>query len=61
MTSKPHPAPLHYFLLLDREEKAIAIRRLARSGMSDQTIAAVTGQSVEDVRRTLGTPQKEIA
>jgi hypothetical protein len=52
MISKPH-IPLHYFLLLDHEEQSAAIRRLAASGLSDPTIATITGQSIQHVRRAL--------
>ena len=41
------------FQLLNRAEQAEAIRRMAAGGVSDQTIAAATGLSVEVVRRVL--------
>jgi len=44
---------LHHFQLLDREQQAQAIRRLAASGMSENTIAAATRLSVEQIRRIL--------
>lgn len=47
------PRELRHFLLLDREQQAQAIRRLAVSGMLEHTISAVTGLSVEQVRRIL--------
>lgn len=49
----PHSRELIHFLLLDREQQVQAIRRLASSGMSDHTIAAVTRLAVEQIRRTL--------
>jgi hypothetical protein len=42
-----------YFEMLDRQEQAAAIRRLAASRMSDYGIAAATGLAVEQVRRVL--------
>lgn len=44
---------LRYFLLLTPEQQADAIRRLARTGVSDHGIAAATRLSVEMVRRIL--------
>ncbi len=51
MIQSTYPRELLHFLLLDREQQAQAIRRLATSGMSDHTIAAVTRLSVEMIRR----------
>jgi DNA-binding CsgD family transcriptional regulator len=45
---------MHYFQLLSHDEQRAAIHRLANSGMSDYTIAAATGLSVEMVRVILG-------
>lgn len=42
-----------HFELLDREEQEHAIRRLAREGMSEYSIAAATRLSVEMIRRVL--------
>lgn len=47
---------MHYFLLLTPEEQQQSVRRLARSGMVDSSIAAATGLSVEQVRRALAQP-----
>ena len=44
---------LRHFLLLNRQQQAQAIHRLATAGMSDSTIAATTGLSAEAVRRVL--------
>jgi len=38
---------LHYFEMLTRSERAEAIHRLSRSGMSDHTIASATALSME--------------
>jgi len=43
-------ARLH-FNVLNRDEQAQAIRQLAESGMSDDTIARGTGLTVEEIRR----------
>lgn len=48
---------LHHFLLLDREQQAQAIRRMANTGWSDSSIAAATRLSVEQVRRILAEPR----
>ncbi len=48
------PGRLHHFLLLDREQKAAVIRRLAAQGWQDHAIANFTGRAVEDIRRVLG-------
>lgn len=45
---------LRQFALLDRDEQATLIRRLAAQGWQDHAIAAFTGHTVEDVRRVLG-------
>jgi uncharacterized protein YoaH (UPF0181 family) len=45
---------MNYFLLLTHAEQIEAIRRLARSGMSDYGIASATQLAVEQVRRILG-------
>ena len=42
------------FAMLTRAEQAQAIRRLARSGMSDHGIASATALSVEMIRTILG-------
>lgn len=47
------PHGLMHFELLDREEQESAIRRLAREGMSEYSIAAATRLSVEMIRRVL--------
>lgn len=39
-----------YFEMLSNEDQRAAIQRLANSGMSDYTIAAATGLSVEFIR-----------
>lgn len=44
---------MNYFLLLTAEQQQQSIRRLARSGMADSSIAAATGLHVDDVRRAL--------
>jgi hypothetical protein len=44
---------LHHFLLLDRDQQAQAIRRMANLGWSDSGIAATTRLSMEQVRRIL--------
>lgn len=41
---------MHYFALLTEAEQRAAIRRLARSGMSDYGIASATGLAVEQIR-----------
>ena len=48
---------LHHFVILDREQQASAIRKLAASGVSDYGIAAATRLSVEFVRAVIG-PRK---
>lgn len=47
---------MNYFLLLTAEQQQQSIRRLARSGMADSSIAAATGLHVDDVRRVLAQP-----
>jgi ABC-type phosphate/phosphonate transport system ATPase subunit len=42
-----------YFALMPKAEQESALRRLAASGMSEHTIAAASGLSVEQVRRVL--------
>lgn len=49
--------PLHHFLLLDRDQQAQTIRRMANTGWSDSSIAAATRLSVEQVRRILAEPR----
>jgi hypothetical protein len=49
---------LRHFLLLDRSEQEVAIRRLAASGMNDYGIAAATRLSVEMIRRVIGESQQ---
>ena len=49
------------FSLLDREQQRAAILRLAKSGMSDYTIAAATKLSVEMVRTIVGERRAEPA
>jgi hypothetical protein len=44
---------LRHFLLLDQAQQVQAIRRLISSGMSECTVAAATGLSVEQIRRVL--------
>jgi hypothetical protein len=44
---------LRHFLLLDHDQQAQAVRRLAASGLRDYTIATATGLTVEQVRRIL--------
>jgi hypothetical protein len=53
-TSIQHRGPMSYFLLFDQDEQRRAIARLAASRVSDYTIAAATGLSVEMIRRILG-------
>jgi len=50
------PRELAHFLLLSHADQVDAIRRLARQGMSDLTIAAATRLAVEQVRRLLSEP-----
>ena len=45
-----------YFTMLSKQEQAAAIHRLARSGMSDHSIAAVTGLAADMIRRILAEP-----
>jgi len=45
---------MHYFAMLDEQEQADAVVRLAKGGMSDHGVASVTGLNVEAVRRILG-------
>ncbi|MGH3631103.1 MAG: hypothetical protein ACRDRL_27125 [Sciscionella sp.] len=47
------PGHLHHFLLLDQEQQAQAIKRMAATGWSDNGIATATGLSVEQIRRIL--------
>lgn len=47
---------MNYFALLTPEQQQASIRRLARSGVPDSSIAATTGMSVEQVRRALAQP-----
>ncbi|HEX4050500.1 MAG TPA: hypothetical protein VHY19_06460 [Steroidobacteraceae bacterium] len=47
------PGELHHFLLLDAEQQAHAIRRMAAQGWSDYGIAAATRLSVEQIRQIL--------
>ena len=51
------PGELIHFLMLPPAEQANAIRRLARAGMSDSTIASATRLSIEQVRRILAEVQ----
>lgn len=55
------PGPMHHFLLLDNAEQVKAIQRLAARGMSDHTIAAATGLSVEMIRRILAESRSQMA
>jgi hypothetical protein len=48
-------AGMRYFLLLDADEQAEAINKLARSGMGDYSIASATGLAVEQIRAIIGT------
>jgi hypothetical protein len=41
----------NHFMLLERADQVSAIARLSRSGMDDQTIASVTGFTVEEICR----------
>jgi hypothetical protein len=45
---------MNHFLLLSEDEKMQAVLRLAKSGMSDYSIATAAGVSVEQIRLTLG-------
>lgn len=47
---------LHHFLLLDRQQQAQAVRRMANTGWSESSIAAATRLSVEQIRRVLAEP-----
>jgi hypothetical protein len=47
------PRELIYFLMLPRNEQIAAIKRLAAAGQSEQTIAAATKLSVEQIRELL--------
>ncbi|MGH8258287.1 MAG: hypothetical protein ACREUG_01200 [Steroidobacteraceae bacterium] len=47
------PHEFVHFLLLDREEQAAAIRRMASTGWSEGSIASATRLSIEQVRRIL--------
>jgi DNA invertase Pin-like site-specific DNA recombinase len=49
----PRERELHHFLLLDRQQQAQALRRMVASGMSERTVAAASGLSVEQVRRVI--------
>jgi DNA-binding NarL/FixJ family response regulator len=51
---KPAEQRMYHFQMLSRDEQRSAIQRLATSGMSDHTIAAATGLSVEMIRTILG-------
>jgi hypothetical protein len=42
-----------YFKLLSEGEQVEAIKKLARSGMSDHAIASITALNVEMIRRIL--------
>jgi hypothetical protein len=56
MTAPAIPGELLHFVLLDREQRVRAIRRLAASGMSAHGIAAATRLSVEQIQAVLGEP-----
>lgn len=45
---------LHHFVMLDRDQQAAAIRKLAASGVSDYGVSAATRLSVEFVRTVIG-------
>jgi hypothetical protein len=45
---------LAHSMILSRDEQKTAICRLAKSGMSEHSIATATRLSVEQVRRVLG-------
>jgi hypothetical protein len=47
---------LYHFEELSDDERIVALRRLAQSGMSVFSIAAACSISVEQVRRILGLP-----
>lgn len=56
------PRELVHFLLLDREQQAQAIRRMANTGWSDSSIAAATRLTVEQIRRVLADhPRRELS
>jgi hypothetical protein len=48
------PRELNHFLLLDADQQALAIHRMANCGWSEYSIAAATRLSVEMIRRVLG-------
>jgi hypothetical protein len=48
-----------YFVMLSRDEQEQAIRRLANSGMSVDTIASATQLSREMIRTIIGPPTPE--
>jgi DNA invertase Pin-like site-specific DNA recombinase len=52
----PRERELRHFLLLDRQQQAQALRRMVASGMSERTVAAASGLSVEQVRRVIAQP-----
>jgi hypothetical protein len=54
MTAPLRNRELHYFLLLNEDERRAAIQRLADSGVGDHGIAAATRYSVEQIRKILG-------
>jgi hypothetical protein len=45
---------MNHFVMLSHEDQVEAIKRLARSGMSDHGIAAAAGLAVEQVRSIIG-------
>lgn len=56
-----HPErELIHFLLLDRDQQAQAIRRMAALGWSEYGIASATRLSVEQVRRVIAEHGREM-
>ena len=48
---------MHYWMLLSHEEQVAAIRRMAASRMSAETISGATGISVEQIAAILREPE----
>ena len=56
MSAQPKDGRLHYWLLLSHEEQVSAIRRMAGSRVSIDTIAGATGLSIEQIAAILREP-----
>ena len=46
---------MYYFQLMSRDEQEAAIGRLLASGLSEATVAAATGLSIEAIKQLLNT------